>query len=120
MVLVIVSVIGCLATLAQPLCAQVRHGVGEISIKDDKFRARMKELLIDPIDRYALGWQRSQDMGALIAPLLFEMRSVEKADDRRRMVLMCAAVIACGMVVDEQALAAIDPAQQNDPLLACF
>ncbi|MEI6130087.1 MAG: hypothetical protein WCR59_08495, partial [Planctomycetota bacterium] len=98
----------------------MRHGVGEISIKDDKFRARMKELLIDPIDRYALGWQRSQDMGALIAPLLFEMRSVEKADDRRRMVLMCAAVIACGMVVDEQALAAIDPAQQNDPLLACF
>lgn len=94
--------------------------MGSVSIKDDKFRAQMKALLTDAQHGHAQGWQVALDIGPPLMPLLWDMRAVEKADDRRRMVLTAAAMAAGGLESDEQALAAIDLSQQNDPLMACL
>ena len=80
----------------------------------------MKALLTDAQHGHAEGWQVALDIGVPLMPLLWDMRAVEKADDRRRMVLTAAAMAAGGIEADEQALAAIDLSQQNDPLMACL
>ena len=114
--------IGTLLLLSQPAPGQRgEQGVGILSANDDQFRDRFRDLLLRTSPRREMGgWELARQLGPAAVPMLRSMHSAEKANVRRRLVVLIAAVLASESVEENWIFERLAKAQLPECVATCF